>query len=809
MADYKKRAQEIVSQLSTEEKAALCTGVDFWHIEGLERFGLKPINITDGPHGLRKQEDDDKSMSYGKMVRAVCFPPACSTASSFDPDLMEIIGRAIGDEARADNVAVVLGPGVNIKRAPLCGRNFEYFSEDPLLAGKLSAGLIRGIESRNIGTSVKHFAANNQESWRMVSDSVVDERALREIYLRPFEIAVKEGKPASLMCSYNRINGTYASDNDWLLNSILRDEWGFEGAVMTDWGATNDKVPAIKAGLDLSMPGPVPYYARVLVDAVNDGSLEMQTLDAAAERIVTLLIRAADNERIGCDKEQHHELSGEIAAECAVLLENDGVLPLRKDVKLAILGGFAKAPKFQGGGSSDIPVTKITSLLDALDAKKSNYTYSEGYAAGEIKSDPAKLEAAKAAASEADVAIVLAGLPASIESESFDRTGLELPEAHLALIEAVLETGKPVVVVLLQGSPTVIPFRNKVNALLLAGLTGQNGGTAIAELMFGDKNPCGRLAETYPLSLAETASMQNFGERTIHYRESIFVGYRWFDTAGIPVQYPFGYGLSYSGYVYSNLRLSSASLSAGDVLSVQLDITNTGSFDGKEVVQIYVSAPQDAKAFFPAHELKGFTKIFLRAGETKTVRIELSESAFQYFDNGRKKWMTASGEYVIHAAKSSREFVLSEKFNVVGDDDAAVDFRGAAPEYYTVAAQTKFSEKSFAAIYGAAFPEEPALLPFHRNSPVSDIQSTFAGRILLKIAMKQLKKSFAGVGDADANLEEFDTIISNSIFGMPFRGLMSLSGGKLGERQIQGFVDIFNGHFFRGLSKLISKEQKV
>ena len=809
MSDYRKRAQEIVSQLSLEEKAALCTGVDFWHVGGVERFNLKPVNITDGPHGLRKQNDDDKSQTFGKMVPAVCFPPACSTANSFDPDMLERMGEAIGDEARMDNVAVVLGPGVNIKRSPLCGRNFEYFSEDPLLAGKLAAGLIRGIESRNVGTSVKHFAANNQENWRMVSDSVVDERALREIYLKPFEIAAKEGKPATIMCSYNRINGTYASDNGWVLNEILRDEWGFAGAVMTDWGATNDKLKAIKAGLDLSMPGPVPYYARVLEEAVKDGSLDVETLNTAAERIVALLVRAAENAGSTCDKDQHHELSGELAAECAVLLENDGTRPLKRGIKLAILGGFAKEPKFQGGGSSDIPVTKVTSLLDALEARGVSFTYSEGYAATETKPNHSKLEAAKAAASEADVTVVLAGLPASYESESFDRTSLELPEAHLALIESALGTGKPVVVVLMQGSPTLIPFKSRVNALLLAGLTGQNGGTAIADLLFGIKNPCGRLAETYPYALDETASMQSFGQRTVHYRESIFVGYRWFDSAGVPVQYPFGFGRSYSTFAYSNLRLSSESLAAGEPLLVELDVSNTGSLDGKEVVQIYLSAPKEAKAFFPAHELKGFVKVFVRAGETKTVQIELPESAFRYFDNRHKKWITASGVYVVHAAKSSREFVISEPLTMVGDDEEASDFRSTAPEYYHVTAQTKFSEKSFQSLYVDAFPEEPALLPFHRNSPLIDIETTPVGRFVLKIATKQLKKSLAKVGDVEANLEEFDTLISNSIFGMPFRGLMSLSGGKLGERQVQGMVDLFNGKFFRGLRKLMSKEQLV
>lgn len=801
MNPFRKKAQEIVVQLSLEEKANLCTGGDFWHTRGIEQFGLAPANLTDGPHGLRKQNDDEQSPDKGKMVPAVCFPAACSTASSFDVSLLEKMGQAIGEEAKAEGIAVLLGPGINIKRTPLGGRNFEYFSEDPFLTGQVAAGFVRGVESCNVGTSVKHFAANNQESWRMVGDSIVDERALREIYLSAFETVVKESNPATLMCSYNQINGTYASDNGWLINDILRKEWGFEGTVITDWGATNQRIEAILAGLDLSMPGPVPAYTQELIEAVNAGKVPLETLNESATRIVEILIRNAQNKRSTFDKEKQHNLAGEIASECAVLLENDGILPLQAGKKLAVLGGFAENPRFQGGGSSHIPTTKVTSVINALDEAGISYTYSEGYSSNEIIPDKKKIEQAVQTASQADVVIICAGLPNKFESESYDRKHLNLPDSHLYLIDEVIKLKKTTVVVLMQGSPTLLPFRKKVNSILLAGLTGQNGGTAIVNLLTGKANPSGRLAETYPLSLESVVATDNFGERAVQYRESIFIGYRWFDTANIEVQYPFGYGLSYTTFSYKNLRVSKPILDNADTVSVYVDVTNTGKYAGKEVVQVYIEPPK-SETYRATHELKGFEKVFLNPGETKNVCITLPLRAFQFFNNATQSWYAEPGKYTIHISRTSRDSILSASVEIKGERQVVSDFRQKAPEYFTPHLGTKFSEKSFKEIYGKPLPIEMPIRPFHRNSPIADTRQTILGKLALKLAVSKLRNSFSEIGSSDADADEIQMILDSTIFGLPFRSLVILAGGKLTFTQLDGIIDIFNGHLLKGLKKL-------
>ena len=792
--------KELLDKMCIEEKVNLLIGLDFWHISGIERLRVKPVNLTDGSHGLRKQEDDADSPQFGSMVKATCFPAACTTACSFDTALLEKMGQAMGEEAKSLGVAMILGPGVNIKRNPLCGRNFEYFSEDPFLTGTIASGLIRGIESQNIGACVKHFAANNQETWRMVGDSVVDERALREIYLTTFETVLQESNPSAVMCSYNRLNGQYATENKELLG-ILRKEWDFNGTVISDWGATNDKVASLKAGMDLTMPGPIPCMSEAILQAIKRNEISEEQLNLSAGRILNILMRGRENHHTDYDKDAHHLLSGEIAAQCAVLLENDGTLPLKRTERLAVLGSFAKNPKFQGGGSSDIPYTKTTSFLDALDEAGITYEYAEGYQDGEEQLDPIRRKQALDAINHMDTILVFVGLPESYESESFDRENLNLPGGHQELVELALETGKPVTVVLMQGSPTILPFRRNVNAMLLVGLTGQNGGYAIRELLYGRINPSGRLAETYPLDLTDVASTQTFGQRNTQYRESIYVGYRWFDSADIPVQYPFGYGLSYTSFTYRTLTVSKSHIEEGESLTVTLDVTNTGTVAGQEVVQVYVSFPESRDTFFSKHELKGFTKVFLESGETKTVTIHLPARSFCYYDTKGHRWRAKGGTYQINAAKSSRDIVLTACVQISGQTDGECNRN--LTDYFNLKPGHVFGKESFAALYGKPFPQEPALLPFTINSPLSDLKQKKLGAFVLKRAMKPLRKQFGAMGDKNEVTNRFDAIIENTVFGMPFRSLQFLTCGKLSSGQVEGLVAICNGHLFRGIRKFI------
>ncbi|MEG2697765.1 MAG: glycoside hydrolase family 3 C-terminal domain-containing protein, partial [Ruthenibacterium sp.] len=647
MDDIKTAAKALVAQMTPEEKAQLCSGADFWNLKGLQRLGIDGVCITDGPHGLRKQATQSSAVQLSQSVPTTCFPAACATACSFDPALLEEMGEAMGEECLAEEVAVILGPGANMKRSPLCGRNFEYFSEDPLLAGKCAAGLIRGVERTNVGTSLKHFAGNNQETLRMVSDSRIDERALREIYLTAFETAVKEGRPATVMCSYNKLNGVYASDNRRLLTDILRREWGFDGLVMTDWGAMNDCVAALEAGLDLQMPGPCPGEEAQILRAVRDGRLTMDALDAAAVRVVRVLLRGAQNETQPYDAQAHHALAGKIAEQSAVLLQNDGTLPFSKTANVLLTGGFARAPRYQGAGSSQIVPTRLTSALDAFETARVPFVYAEGFEPEELLPDAAKIAEAVAAAQRCDAVCVFAGLPASYESEGFDREHLSLPKSQLALIEALCATGKPVCVVLSCGSCVEVPFADSVNAILLMNLSGQNSGTAAQHLLYGDANPCGKLAQTWPMRLSDAGNTAFFGTRQAQYRESIYIGYRWYDKAQLPVRWPFGHGLSYTSFAYSALRLSAQTYHSerSAALTVTFTVKNAGSVPGSEIAQVYVSAPADGPLFMPVRELRGFAKVTLAPGESKTVRLQLDKRAFAYYNAPAACWHVMDGTY--------------------------------------------------------------------------------------------------------------------------------------------------------------------
>ena len=659
--------QQIISELTLEEKAGLCSGGDFWHTKAVERLGIPAVMVSDGPHGLRKQDLEGDHLGINDSIRAVCFPAACATAASFDRNLMRTMGEAIGDSCQHEGLAVVLGPAMNIKRSPLCGRNFEYISEDPYLAGEMAAAYVHGVQSRNVGTSVKHFAANNQEHRRMSSSSDIDERTLREIYLTAFEKVVKAEQPWTVMCSYNALNGTMVNENKWLLTDVLRNEWGFKGLVMSDWGAVSDRVRGVEAGMDLEMPASGGHNDRKIVEAVRSGRLAESEVDRACERVLALVDRTVRNARpeTPWDKEAQHRLAEKIAEDCIVLLKNEGeILPLRKEDEIAFIGEFARKPRYQGGGSSHINSFRVTGALEAAAGLK--ITFAEGYSTEKDEATEAQIQEAAEAARKARAAVVFAGLPDSYESEGYDRTHLRLPACQNRLIEAVAEANPNTVVVLHNGAPVEMPWAGSVRGIVEAYLAGQAGGEAVVRILFGDANPSGHLAESFPLRLQDNPSYLWFGgegNRT-EYREGVFVGYRYYDKKEMPVLFPFGYGLSYTTFAFSDLRLSAPEIRDTDTLQVSVRIRNTGRRTGKAVAQLYVSAPE-SEAIRPVRELKGFEKTELAPGEEKEVSFTLDKRAFAWWNTEIGDWYAETGTYRIEIGSSSRDILLSEDVKVL------------------------------------------------------------------------------------------------------------------------------------------------
>ncbi len=651
--------KKLVSRMTLEEKAGLCSGLDFWHTKPVERLGVPSFMVSDGPHGLRKQADN---ASFNDSIKAVCFPAGCATAASFDRGLMESLGEAIGESCQHENLSVLLGPAVNIKRSPLCGRNFEYFSEDPYLAGEIAAAHIHGVQSKNVGVSIKHFAANNQEHRRMSSNSVIDERTLREIYLAAFETPVRREKPWTVMCSYNRINGTFSAENKWLLTELLRNEWGFDGYVVTDWGAVTDRVKGVEAGLDLEMPSSGGVNDKKIVDAVREGRLDEKLVDLACERILSVHYRYLENAKpqTPWDKEAQHELAASIAAECMVLLKNEGgILPLSKSDKVAFIGEFAEKPRFQGGGSSHINYFKVTSALTA--GSGLDVIYAKGFEIDTDRTNEALIHEAVAAARQARVAVVFAGLPDAYESEGYDRTHMRLPDCQNEVIAAVTAANPNTVVVLHNGSPVEMPWAEGVRGILEAYLGGQAVGQAIIKVLYGDLSPSGKLPETFPLKLEDNPSYLSYGgeKDTVEYREGIFVGYRYYDKKNMNVLFPFGYGLSYTTFEYSNLRTDKQRFKDTETVTVSVDVTNTGKMYGKEVVQLYI-ADVESTLIRPVRELKGFEKVALQPGETKTVTFTLGKRAFACWNKEIHDWHVETGEFDIEICRSLRDVTLKQ-----------------------------------------------------------------------------------------------------------------------------------------------------
>ncbi|GAA1974714.1 glycoside hydrolase family 3 C-terminal domain-containing protein [Microbacterium pumilum] len=673
-------AAATVADLTLEEKASLTSGASFWYTKPIERLGIPSIMVTDGPHGLRKQRGGGDHLGLGDSVPATCFPPAVGIGSSWDVDLVARVGEALGIETSIENVAVLLGPGINIKRSPLCGRNFEYFSEDPIVSGVLGAAIVRGIQSKGVGTSLKHFAANNQENDRMRSSSDVDPRPLREIYLRGFERVVEDAQPWTVMCSYNRINGVYASEDPWLLTKVLRDEWGFEGLVVSDWGAVNERVPGLAAGMDLEMPSSMGITDAQIVAAVQGGSLEESVVDVAAGRVLELVRKASEGAgRIDgpLDVDAHHALAREAAGRSMVLLKNEApatgsgtVLPLQRYRSVALIGAFVDQPRFQGAGSSMINPTRVDDVaLEIVAHANEDYVFqSQGFSIA-VDPDPAEVERlradAVALAADQEVAVLFLGLPARLESEGYDREDIDLPADQLELLDAVLEVNPNVVVVLSNGGVVALPFADRVPAIVEGWLLGQAGGGAIADVLYGVVNPSGKLTETIPLRLEDTPAYLDFpGEFShVRYGEGLFVGYRWYDARHMDVAFPFGHGLSYTTFAYGP---ATAQVGADGDVEVRVPVSNTGDRAGREVVQVYTSLPGGAVQR-PERELKAFASVALEAGESRDVVLTVRRKDLAYWDIRTDSWVVEGGDYDFDVAASSRDIRSSVSVTVEGD----------------------------------------------------------------------------------------------------------------------------------------------
>ena len=793
---------ELIAQLSLEEKAMLCSGKDYWHLHGIDRLQLGSIMVSDGPHGLRKHNDKKDKTDVMGSVPAVAFPTASLTACSWDEDLLYKMGQTLGEECLAEKISVLLGPGANMKRSPVCGRNFEYFSEDPYLAGKIAAAFIKGVQSKGVGTSLKHFAANNQETRRMTIDTVADERTLREIYLTGFEIAVKEGKPWTVMNAYNKLNGTYCAENDWLLNGVLRKDWGYDGVVVTDWGAENEIDRGIAAGQNLEMPGSNGLGAKKLVEAVQNGTLSEEALDARVDELIELIMNAGDS-LTDCeyDKDAHHEIAREIAENAMVLLKNEeDILPLKDAARVCVIGEMAKNPRYQGAGSSQINAKNVDNALDAMMAAGKNVVYCRGYDKLKDVTDLRLLQEAVDCAKHTDAAVVFIGLTEEFESEGFDRDSLRIPNSHVDLVNAVAAANKNTVVVLCGGAPVEMPWEPKVKAILNAYLGGEAGGAAVTNLLYGKVNPSGKLAETYPLKFRDNPSYYYFPgtRRSVEYRESVYIGYRYYDKTGMDVRFPFGHGLSYTTFEYSGLKLGKKKIKDTDTLSVSFRVKNTGKLAGAEIAQLYVK-DVESTVFRPEKELKGFKKVFLAPGEETEVKLTLDKRAFAYYNVNIRDWHVESGKFGILVGASSRDIKRSAEVQVdsTAGEAEIPDLREAAPVYYTGNVQ-EVSDEAFEALLGRPIPYQDEDCPrITLNSSLEEADGTPAGR-KINAALVSL---FRAISKGNPAQEKMMTSMALQI---PIRCFISMSMGVFTEDMAEGLCRILNGEgTLKGIAEIV------
>ena len=773
---------ELISKLTLEEKAALLQGKTVWTTWDIPRLGLPSMTMADGPHGLRRAKSD-KQLTIKTSIPATCFPTAATMANSWDPTLAEEMGKALGLEAASLGVHVLLGPGLNIKRSPLCGRNFEYYSEDPYLAGKMAAAQIRGIQSQRVSACAKHFAANSQELKRMSVDSVVDERTLREIYLTGFEIAVKEGKPGAVMSSYNPVNGTYANENPMLLQQVLRKEWGFGGYVVSDWGGCNDPAAAIQNGSDLNMPAPGLGNAAYVVRQVQEGKLSEQAIDDRLAELLPVILATtvAHPTRPEYDPQAHHKLAQKCAERSIVLLENDGVLPLGKGTSATVIGEFAGAPRYQGAGSSQVVPTRLDNLLEQLE-NKLQLTYAQGYRRGHDKPEQKLITEAVEKAKGAPAVLLCVGLEEISECESVERPSMDLPESQIALIQAVCKVNSNVILVLFGGSPFRLPSL-PYRAVIHGYLGGQAGASAMAAALLGDINPGGALAETWPFELGDTPCWGNYPSEgpAALYREGLYVGYRYYTTAKVPVRWPFGHGLSYTTFDYGNFEATNR--------QVRFTVTNTGSRDGSTVCQIYISG-RLGKVFRPEKELKAFRRVYLKAGETQRITLELDDKAFRYFNVKTGRWETETGHYQIALCADANTELLKSTVRILGTD-ALLPYESLP--HYESGNVTKVSDEEFAALLGRPLPIKSWSSELQENDPLSRLceVKNGAARLIGKFLRHKVRSS----KKADMTW--------HSAYNLPIRGLPQYTGNRFTREMVQDFLYWANGHFFKGIGRLI------
>ena len=785
---------EIIAKLNLEQKCALLSGAGTFTTRGYQKAGVPAITLSDGPNGVRKQAGAADHLGLNPSVPATCFPTAATVACSWDPALGEEIGRAMGEEAAAQEVSVLLGPGLNTKRSPLCGRNFEYFSEDPYLSGKMAAAYVRGIQSEGIAACPKHFAANSQELRRMASDSVLDERTLRELYLTGFEIVVKESAPKTIMSSYNLVNSTYANENAHLLQEILRKDWGFAGAVVTDWGGSNDHALGVKNGSTLEMPAPGGDAVRELLAAVQSGKITEADVDARLDELLTLVLdtsAAVQKHSRSFDADAHHALARRAAAESTVLLQNDGILPLAADTKVAILGDFAETPRYQGAGSSAVNSLKVDTVLENLAQSGLQVL---GFAPGfdrRGRADAAKQAEAVALAKQADVAVLFLGLDEIKESEGLDRTDMKLADNQIALLKAVQQANPNTVVVLNAGSSLETPWLTHCRAVVYGALGGQAGAGAVLDVLTGKLNPCGKLAETWANRYEDTPAKDNFAGagRTVQYREGLYVGYRYYQTAGVPVAFPFGHGLSYTSFAYSDLKASAD--------GVTLTVTNTGTRKGAEIVQLYVAKP-DAKIFRPAQELKGFAKVHLQPGESRTVAIPLDDKAFRYWNTQTNRWEVEGGQYELRVGASSADIRLTAAVDIAGTD-APDPYAGKTLPHYKTGSVQNVPDAEWETLLGHAIPQDK--IKIDRNMTLGELNHSRSplGWLIWAVLTALLNASYKK-GKPDLNIL-FQ-------YNMPLRALAKMTGGAISMGMVDGIVMELQGFWVIGLVRVIYEAVK-
>ena len=812
-----KPIQTLLSELTIEEKAALLEGFESWMTNPVPRLDIPPAYMTDGPVGVRKkmEREAEGAIGLGTAYPATAFPTSVAIANSWDTTNAEKMGHAIGEECIHYNVDVLLAPALNLKRDPRCGRNFEYYSEDPLLAGKMAAAFTRGVQSTGTAACPKHFALNNCENYRYMSDSVVDERAARELYLKAFEICVKESHPRTMMCAYNKANGAHCSQSSWLVRDVLRGEWGFDGMMMTDWGATLDRVAGVQAGMDLDMPGNVWHNRRSIVEAAKNGLLSKDHLDRAVANVLRLVedSQAGKSDIPAPDTlfAKNHKLAVELAADSAVLLHNDGVLPLSGQEQLLVVGELFEKPRFQGAGSSGMNPTQVVSPQRAFDDADIRYTYMPGYHVNSAKTDTAWADQAVAAASRTDVILFFCGLTEDFESEGFDRKDLAIPDCQLQLMDRLAQSGKKIVAVLYGGSAFELPFRNKVSAILHMFLPGQGGGEACRQLLYGEVNPSGKLSETWMRTVADIPFGSEFGKhKTIPYWENIFVGYRYFDLCPEKICYPFGHGLSYTTFSYSDLVVTSTD----DLVTAELTVTNTGTRDGAEVVQLYIGCNDSSQVFKAPKALKAFQKVRLAAGQQRRISLPFPCSDLSYYNTLCHKWVLENGEYPILIGSSSRDIRLQSSIEIADQTPVPGQYSEEVVNSYRNIASGHIAPDIFQATIGRAIPPEPSIRPFTMETPVCEFQTTWTGKILFKTLMRVLAfqgrhlKKLPDGPNKEAQLRAY-TFNMHFIPGSSPRGMVQSGGGRIQMNVGRALPLLANGQIISALRMVLKKEKEI